>query len=93
MTEKTIRGAKFGGDQREEMKMNPSEPVVQLTREQLAQQLKEMEEAENQGRVSACAQDIMQVLNKHNCNLEVQMILREGKVNGQVLIVPRTAPK
>jgi len=64
---------------------------VQMTQEQLKAQLKQMEDAENAQRVNACAQGIGEVLQKHNCMLEVQMVLRSGNVSGQVLIVPKPA--
>ena len=84
--EGNFRSISEGGE-----KVSSTQPVEQMTKAQLAAQLKEMDEAENAQRVQACAQDIGEVLAKHNCALEVQMVLRSGNVSGQVLIVPKPA--
>jgi len=58
--------------------------VPELTEEDQAQ----AEEAQRQGRITACNQEISAALQKHGCTLDASVVLRAGQVMPNIQIVP-----
>ena len=72
-----------------ETKVEDQTVQVQMTREQLAEELRKVDELERNKQVNACAQELVEVLNKHQCDLRAQVIIVGDKVASQVMIVVR----
>ena len=51
------------------------------------EQMKVIIEQERQGRIEACGREIQAALQKHNCSLEAQTVIRNNAVASQALVV------
>lgn len=52
-----------------------------------SEEMKFVIEQERQGRIEACGREIQGVLQKYNCSLEAQTVIRNNAVASQALIV------
>lgn len=72
-----------------ETKVEDQTVQVQMTREQLAEELRRVDELERNKQINACAKELVEVLNRHQCDLRAQVIIVGDKVSGQVMVVVR----
>jgi len=69
--------------------MNESEKVKDNAQKPMTpEEHKAMEEGKRQQRVNECTLAVRQVLEEHNCELDVSVVLKAGQVIPRIAIMP-----